>query len=217
MQSTPIARPSITSRFIGWIDEKIVWNRYKFMCWYCTHLFRIRCAEIGENFRIAEFVARPVIQGYGKIRFGNNVTIVGPVDLICNNSTHPDCEIYIGHGTTIGRDCSIRAKQGVRIGNNCLLAPYVRIYDHSGHPMDPLSRLRGDSEPEDQIREVVIGDNVWIGEFAHIQKGVRIGSGSIVAAHSVVVNDVAENSVVMGVPARKILWLDGDKKNQGTP
>jgi len=206
-----VNRLSRVTRIIGWIDEKIVWNRFKFMRWYCTHLFRIKCTEIGENFQVAEFVARPVIQGYGKIRFGKNVTIVGPVDIIANNSVYPECEIFVGDGTIIGRECSLRAKQGVRIGKNCLLAPYVRIYDHSGHPMDPEMRLGGQSEPIEQIREVVIGDNVWIGEFAHIQKGVKIGSGSIVGAHSVVVNDVAENSVVMGVPARKILWLEGNK------
>jgi acetyltransferase-like isoleucine patch superfamily enzyme len=211
MLSTSVDGLSLTSRIIGWFDEKLVWNRYKFMKWYCTHLFKYKCTEIGENFQIAEFVQRPVIQGYGKIRFGRDVTIVGPVDLICNNSVFPDSEISIGDGTIIGRECSIRAKQGVRIGKNCLLAPYVRIYDHSGHPMDPEMRLQGQSEPEEQIREVVIGDNVWIGEFAHIQKGVKIGNGSIIGAHSVVVNDVAENSVVMGVPGRKILWLNGTK------
>jgi acetyltransferase-like isoleucine patch superfamily enzyme len=207
---------SITPRIIAWIDEKLEWNRYKFMSWYCKHLFRLKCAEIGDNFQVTQFVKKPFIEGLGKIRLGRDVTIVGAVDLSCNNNLFNDCEIFIGDGTIIGRDCSIRAKQGVRIGKNCLLAPYVRIYDHSGHPLDPKTRLAGEHEPMDQIREVVIGDNVWIGEFAHIQKGVRIGDGSIIAAHSVVVNDVAENSVVMGVPARKILWLDPDKTIPGS-
>jgi len=211
MQTGSDKRLSLTSRFIGWIDEKIVWNRYKFMKWYCTHLFRVKCTEIGENFQVAEFIKRPVIQGYGKIRFGKDVTIVGPVDLISDNTYYPDCEISIGDGTVIGRDCSIRARQGVRIGKKCLLAPYVRIYDHSGHPLDPGMRLRGEKEPKEQIKEVIIGDNVWIGEFAHIQRGVKIGQGSIIGAHSVVVNDVAENTVVLGIPARKILWLEKDK------
>jgi acetyltransferase-like isoleucine patch superfamily enzyme len=208
---------SAISRVIGWIDEKIVWRRYKFLRWYCTHLFRVKCAEIGENFRIAELVTRPVIQGYGKIRIGRDVTVAGPVEFVANNSVFPECEISVGDGTIIGRECSIRAKQGVRIGRKCLLAPYVRIYDHSGHPLDPQERLTGVRESADQIREVVIGDNVWIAEFAHVQKGVRIGSGSIVGAHSVVVNDVAENTVVMGVPARKILWLEPNKSTTERP
>jgi acetyltransferase-like isoleucine patch superfamily enzyme len=213
MQRGTDKRLSLTSRLIGWIDAKIVWNRYKLMRWYCTHLFHLKCTEIGENFKVTEFITRPVIQGYGKIRFGRDVTIVGPVDLISDNTYFPDCEIFIGDGTIIGRECSIRARQAVRIGKKCLLAPYVRIYDHNGHPLDPGMRLRGDREPKEQIKEVIIGDNVWIGEFAHIQSGVRIGQGAIIGSHSVVINDVAENSVVMGVPARKILWLDDRSKS----
>ncbi len=91
-----------------------------------------------------------------------------------------------------------QAKKAGRIGRNCLLAPFVRIYDHNGHPLDPARRLQGEHEPTDLIREVVIGDNVWIGEFAHVQPGVHVGDDSIIAAHSVVVNDVAPNTVVFG-------------------
>lgn len=196
------------SKTIGWIDEKIIWNRYKFMKWYYTHLFRFKCTEIGENFKMTEFAKRPIIQGLGKIRIGRDVTVVGLVDLIANNTTYPECEISIGDGTIIGRNCSIRAKQRVSIGKKCLLAPYVRIYDHSGHPLDPEMRLRMENEPKEQIKEIVIGDNVWIGEFAHIQRGVKIGQGAIIGAHSVVINNVAENTMVFGVPARKVLWLE---------
>jgi acetyltransferase-like isoleucine patch superfamily enzyme len=198
-------------KLIPWLDEKITWNRYKFMKWYCMYLYHARCAEIGSNFTLAEFVTRPVIQGSGKIRIGNDVTIVGPIDLISISTTYPDCEIVIGDGTIIGRECSIRARKSVRIGKKCMLAPYVRIYDHNGHPIDPAKRLRGESPPAKEMSEVIIGNNVWIGEFAHIQQGVTIGDGAIVAAHSVVTRNVEPESVVFGVPARKILWLNKDE------
>jgi acetyltransferase-like isoleucine patch superfamily enzyme len=196
-------------KLIPWLDEKIVWNRYKFMRWYFMYLYRSKCAEIGRNFNLAEFVRRPVIQGNGKIRIGNDVTIVGPIDLIAISTTYPECEIVIGDGTILGRECSIRARKKVQIGKKCLIAPYVRIYDHNGHPIDPVRRLNGEPVSSDEIKEIVIGNNVWIGEFAHIQQGVKIGDGSIVAAHSVVTRDVEPNSLVFGVPARKILWLTG--------
>jgi len=199
-------------KLIPWLDEKIIWNRYKLMKWYCMYIYRSKCAEIGKNFHLSEFVERPVIQGYGKIRIGNDVTIVGAVDLIAINSTYPECEIIIGDGTIIGRDCSIRARKMIRIGKKCMLAPYVRIYDHNGHPLDPVKRLKGESAPAVEVDEIVIGDNVWIGEFAHIQKGVKIGEGSIIAANSVVTRDVEPNSLVFGIPARKILWLSKEGK-----
>ena len=49
-----------------------------------------------------------------------------------------------------------------------------------------------------------IGKNVWIGANATILPGVSIGDGAIIAAGAVVSKDVPENSVVGGVPARKI-------------
>jgi acetyltransferase-like isoleucine patch superfamily enzyme len=201
---------------IPWLDEKYAWNRYKVMKWYCERLYRARCSSIGSNFRLAEFVQRPVIQGGGRIIFGDDVTIVGGVDLIANNTDFPECEIEIGNGTIIGRECSIRARKSVRIGRRCLLAPYVRIYDHNGHALDPGKRLRGEPAPVSEIRDINIGDNVWIGEFAHIQQGVSIGDGAIVAANSVVNRNVEPNTVVFGVPARKVLWLaDSDLVEPG--
>lgn len=49
---------------------------------------------------------------------------------------------------------------------------------------------------------VVIEDDVLIGANAVIVEGVRIGKGSVVAAGAIVLEDVPENVVVGGVPAR---------------
>jgi maltose O-acetyltransferase len=49
---------------------------------------------------------------------------------------------------------------------------------------------------------VIIHDDVWIGTHATILPGVTIGRGAIVAAGAVVTADVAEYSIVGGVPTR---------------
>jgi acetyltransferase-like isoleucine patch superfamily enzyme len=46
--------------------------------------------------------------------------------------------------------------------------------------------------------------DVWIGHGAIIVAGVEIGEGSVVAAGSVVVKDVAPYTIVGGSPAQKI-------------
>ena len=51
---------------------------------------------------------------------------------------------------------------------------------------------------------VTIGDYVTIGTNATIIPGVTIGRGAYVGAGAVVVGDVAENTVVTGIPARKL-------------
>ena len=55
---------------------------------------------------------------------------------------------------------------------------------------------------------IVIGDNVWIGEYSAILKGVTIGEGSIVASHSVVTKDVPPYTIVAGNPARIVKHLE---------
>ena len=52
--------------------------------------------------------------------------------------------------------------------------------------------------------EVVIGNNVWIGDKVAILAGVRIGDGAIIGANSVVTKDVPANCVVGGIPAKEI-------------
>jgi acetyltransferase-like isoleucine patch superfamily enzyme len=58
--------------------------------------------------------------------------------------------------------------------------------------------------------KVTIGDGVFIGIGASISNGVRIAAGSVIGAGAVVLEDVtAENSVMVGVPAKLV------KNNEG--
>ena len=50
--------------------------------------------------------------------------------------------------------------------------------------------------------DIVIGKNVWIGARAIILPGVHIGDFSVVAAGSVVTEDIPPNVMVAGVPAK---------------
>jgi len=49
---------------------------------------------------------------------------------------------------------------------------------------------------------VSIGEGAHVGAGAVVRQGVRVGKGAIVGAGAVVVNDVADGSTVVGVPAR---------------
>lgn len=67
--------------------------------------------------------------------------------------------------------------------------------------------LAGVIEPAsaDPVR---IGDNVLVGANAVVIEGVQVGNGSVVAAGAIVTQDVPENVVVAGVPARVIKTID---------
>ena len=54
------------------------------------------------------------------------------------------------------------------------------------------------------IRNIVIGDCVWIGAGAFIGPGVTVGDGAVVGARAVVVKNVEPWTIVAGNPARVI-------------
>lgn len=62
-------------------------------------------------------------------------------------------------------------------------------------------------------------DNVFIGTNVTILNNVKIGPNAIVAAGAVVTKDVPQNTVVGGVPARKICSFDEylSKREAGYP
>ena len=73
--------------------------------------------------------------------------------------------------------------------------------------------LAGVIEPA-SAEPVCVGDNVLIGANAVVIEGVQIGSGSVVAAGAIVTQDVPENVVVAGVPARVIKAIDSQTQQK---
>jgi acetyltransferase-like isoleucine patch superfamily enzyme len=58
--------------------------------------------------------------------------------------------------------------------------------------------------PEDERRDIVIGSDVWLGRGVKVLGGVSIGDGAVVAAYSVVIDDVPPYAVFAGNPARQV-------------
>lgn len=61
---------------------------------------------------------------------------------------------------------------------------------------------------------VRIGNNVLVGANAVVLEGVKVGDNSVIAAGAVVINDVPENTVVAGVPAKIIKNIDQVNKEK---
>lgn len=57
-----------------------------------------------------------------------------------------------------------------------------------------------------------VGEKVWIGGNVTILPGVTIGNNVVVAAGAVVTKDIPDNTLVGGVPAKKIRDLEDDTK-----
>lgn len=73
--------------------------------------------------------------------------------------------------------------------------------------------LAGVVEPP-SATPVIVEDDVLIGANCVVLEGVKVGKGSVVGAGAVVTQDVAPNTVVAGVPARKIKDIDDKTKSK---
>ena len=60
------------------------------------------------------------------------------------------------------------------------------------------------------LKVVTLGHDVWIGQRAIVMPGVNIGTGAIVAAGSVVTQDIPPYAIVGGVPAKIIKYRFSD-------
>jgi maltose O-acetyltransferase len=111
-------------------------------------------------------------------------------------------QISIGENTYIGGYSTIQAVQNskVSIGINCQISHNVRIYTQSlvakhDFSVQPIPNY---------IKDVELGNYVWIGANVFINPGVKIGCNSVVGANSVVSGDIPPNEIWGGVPARFI-------------
>jgi acetyltransferase-like isoleucine patch superfamily enzyme len=92
------------------------------------------------------------------------------------------------------------ANLSIILGDNCRIGDLVAIFDSDHHSLEPSRPMR--------IAPVRLGTNVWVGRSATILPGVTIGDHAVVAAGSVVTDDVPARTVVAGVPARPVRTLN---------
>jgi acetyltransferase-like isoleucine patch superfamily enzyme len=124
--------------------------------------------------------------------------------------SHVDIGVVIrvmGGHVNIGADCSINAYSflsgagGIDIADHVMMGSHVSIYA-SNHVFADTSIPMNQQGLRRQ--GVVIERDVWVGTAVRILDGVRVSTGSILAAGAVVVGPTTPFSINGGVPARTI-------------
>jgi acetyltransferase EpsM len=96
---------------------------------------------------------------------------------------------FVGVGTIVGSHTRlgghVLVNRGVLIGHHTEIGDYVTV--------NPGANIAG---------KVAVGDHAYIGMGAVIIDQIKIGNHVIVGAGAVVTNDVPDNVMVVGVPAR---------------
>ena len=161
--------------------------------------------HLGEHSRICYPCS---LQGGGQhnISIGDYTTIQGTSILGCwtkyGNQQFPNASITIGNHCSIGEYNHITACNKITIGDGLLTGRYVIISDNShGGLSEEEANIQPSLRDLKSKGEVVIGNNVWLGDKVAVLSGVHIGNNVIVAANAVVTKDIPDNCVVAGVPA----------------
>lgn len=134
-------------------------------------------AEIRENIQSKlENIAPAMI---------HSSAIVGSdVSIGCGTVVMPGA--IINSGTQIGKGCIINS--GAVIEHDCVVGDFVHVA--------PKAALAGG---------VSVGESSWIGIGASIIQQIKIEKQVVIGAGSVVIEDVAEKTVVVGVPAKPLI------------
>lgn len=109
--------------------------------------------------------------------------------------------VEIHPAATIGRRLVIDHGTGIVIGATTIIGDDCLIYQ--GVTLGGTGISQGKRHP-------TLGNNVMIGSGAKVLGDIQIGNHSRVAANSVVLRDVPDNSTVVGVPGR-IVRINGEK------
>jgi acetyltransferase-like isoleucine patch superfamily enzyme len=128
-------------------------------------------------------------QNSQKLNFGKN-TNISPLSFVFGN-------VKIGDNTFVGPFTIIDGSGGLEIGNNCSIAAGVKIYSH-----DTVARALSGGNLNIEHSSTKIGNNCFIGPNTVITRGVKVSNQVYIGANSVILNDIPENSVVVGNPAQ---------------
>jgi acetyltransferase-like isoleucine patch superfamily enzyme len=180
-------------------------ERYGF--WGSIRLF-INLVRTKLTFKEARIIRFPIdIRGKKYIKISKGFTTgVG-----CRIEAYPQNQektLFIGENFQMNDYVHITATEKVIIGKNVLLASKIYISDTShGSYAGDENDSSPDSIPMERkmvSKQVIIEDNVWLGEFVSVLPGVTIGKGCIVGANSVVAKSLPPYVIAVGSPAKAI-------------
>jgi acetyltransferase-like isoleucine patch superfamily enzyme len=179
---------------------------------YRGPLFQARCDSVGKNLSVDSL---PWVSGPVEVHIGNDVWLGGNMSIMSGRTLEHRPRLIIkdraeiGWGVLISVSGEVIVEEHARVSFNCC------IFDNDGHRRE--ADLRAQNVPVDprDIRPVRICRHAWIGNGCQIMKGVTIGEGAVIGAHSVVISDIPPYSLAMGNPAEVYFRNFGRPSNKG--
>jgi acetyltransferase-like isoleucine patch superfamily enzyme len=123
--------------------------------------------------------------------------------LLIHNAVKTYSNLAIGHECHLGKDVFLDLRDNIIIEDQVTISMRVTILTHTDVGHSPL----GKSTYPPQHAPAIIKRGAYIGAGAIIVQGVTIGVCAVVGSGAIVVDDVPDYSVAVGVPARVVRSL----------
>lgn len=117
--------------------------------------------------------------------------------------------VYVGNNAIVGHGCrlgnSVAVFSHVELGNFVFCAPFM-VFTHIAFPRACVNR-------RSSFEKTIVGDGVTLGANSTVVPGIKIGTGTFLAAGSTLTKDCKNWSLMLGTPARQIGWVSayGDR------
>ncbi len=143
-----------------------------------------------------------VVIGSGtKINSSKYKNIIGG-DTRTSIIVHKGAKLRIGGNVRISNS-TIQCSRSISIGSYTMIGGSCKIWDTDFHSIDP--EIRKNTPNNGALSgPVEIGENVFVGGFSIILKGVKIGDNAVVASGSVVSKSIPPGEIWGGNPAKFI-------------
>ncbi|GEA59370.1 acyltransferase [Vibrio comitans] len=169
-----------------------------------TPAFRGRCQNSGKALYL--YGGIPFVSGPLSITVGDRCRISGQTTFSASAHTS-NPSLIIGSNVGIGWQTTIAVGTKVVIEDNVRIAGRANLFGYSGHPLDARKRAKGEPDDINQIGDIVLKRDCWLGTNCIVKSGVTIGQGAVIASGSVVTEDIPPFVIAAGVPAKVIKYI----------
>ena len=169
-----------------------------------TPAFKGRLHSHGK--RLYLFGGVPFVSGPLSISLGNDCRVSGQTTFSARpQSDNP--QLIVGNNVDIGWQSTIAVGKRVIIEDNVRIAGKAFLFGYSGHSLDPQLRAQGYGDLDNDVGDIILEQDVWLGTNVTVCPNVTIGRGTIVGTGSVVTKSLPPMVVAAGNPAKIIRSL----------
>jgi len=156
-----------------------------------TGLIQIGYGKVG----ITDFKrSRAIWEVDGEVIFNGRAFIMTG----CKINVMQNAQLIIGDDFNMSVECTIVAQKKIQIGNSSGISWQSLVMDTDFHHIYDENGVEFN-----QPKEIIIGNNVWVGCKCTLLKGAEIPSGCIVAANTMVTKKLSgEKNIFGGNPVR---------------